>query len=800
MSCPRCNAPAADETLREFGGVCPKCLLDFSEEQDAPAFPNLEILEMLGQGGMGVVYKAVQKNLGRTVALKVLSPHLSADPEFVERFTREARALASLSHPNIVGIYDSGIHDHVPYLVMEYVDGTPLRKMLASKKLSAPQVLELIPQICDALHYAHASGVVHRDIKPENILVDRQGRVKIADFGLAKLASLDETRITKTGYVMGSPHYMAPEQFVHSGRVDHRADIYSLGVVFYEMLTGEVPMGRFKAPSEKAPVDQRLDPVVLKSLEREPDDRWQSVDEVKARVTKLNGSSSESTLVWNGISILVACNLNPREMYGATETTVYVDGRKLGTGAGFWADRVYGSFQDRDGRDHTLEVRVGVGMGSSSLPCKVKVDGAIIWEGSIAVQNSRYGCAMLSLWLAGFIGIPIAGFVSPWLLLAAIPAFIWANVALVRRGLPKPKGAEASSRLPGDRDGERTKLATLMIGGVAVMSISVIALLTFAGPETSLMGLVLVIFAIGAMFFIWRRTYPGTSQPRPAPPPGRNEERRTNTATAVIAGIAVLAIAVILWLLHTRRSDATGGPVLVIVTGVVLMALAATHFRFTRKKALGAPPEMLRREATALAAGAAAIVLIAVAILLFAVAPTPTPPQAVVAHTKQLVGTVNPPASRWQEGGRRYHHVKQPFRVDELWPVGTDLPVGFEEAKSLEGRELLTKAEFPALMLEDLEYSRGLEFGGGHALIVGLQFKSELFRLRWEKELGWKTSPTWLWPYSLFGEGLGVIFIRHDGSAIGAAAKETLEAAVENNLATLFPEEASKKKGSGRNW
>jgi len=306
MSCPRCNAPAADETLREFGGVCPKCLLDFSEEQDAPAFPNLEIVEMVGQGGMGVVYKAVQRNLGRTVALKVLSPHLSADPEFVERFTREARALASLSHPNIVGIYDSGIHDHVPYLVMEYVDGTPLRKMLASKKLTPERVLEVIPQICDALHYAHAHGVVHRDIKPENILVDREGRVRIADFGLAKLASLDETRITRTGYVMGSPHYMAPEQFANSGRVDHRADIYSLGVVFYEMLTGEVPMGRFKPPSEKAAVDQRLDPVVLKSLEREPDDRWQTVEEVKARVAGLDAPPDARTTHDRSLRIAIA--------------------------------------------------------------------------------------------------------------------------------------------------------------------------------------------------------------------------------------------------------------------------------------------------------------------------------------------------------------------------------------------------------------------------------------------------------------------------------------------------------------
>jgi len=286
MNCPRCNAPANEETLREFGGVCPKCLLQFSEEQDAPAFPNLEIVEMIGQGGMGVVYKARQKNLDRIVALKVLSPHLSEDPEFVERFTREAKALAQLNHPNIVGIHDSGIHDRVPYLVMEYIDGTPLRGVLASGKLTPARALEVIPQICDALQYAHANGIVHRDIKPENILIDRQGRVKIADFGLAKL-SVEQSKLTQSGFVMGTPRYMAPEQFEPAGRVDHRADIYSLGVVFYEMLTGEVPMGRFKPPSAKADVDQRLDPVVLKSLEREPEDRYQSANEVKDQVAGL---------------------------------------------------------------------------------------------------------------------------------------------------------------------------------------------------------------------------------------------------------------------------------------------------------------------------------------------------------------------------------------------------------------------------------------------------------------------------------------------------------------------------------
>ena len=297
MNCPRCDAPSTTEKLRQFGGVCERCLLDFAAERDAPAFPNLEIVETLGEGGMGVVYKAVQKPLGRTVALKVLSPALSSDPAFVERFTREARALAQLSHPNIVGIHDFGVHDGVPFLVMDYVDGPSLRKLLGSRKLAPARALEVVPQICDALAYAHSRGVVHRDIKPENILVDREGRVKIADFGLAKLADPDQTRLTRTDALMGTPQYMAPEQVENPNRVDHRADIYSLGVIFYEMLTGELPIGRFKAPSERADVDHRLDPVVLKSLEKAPEDRWQSADAMRDRVTRLEETPPATTVV-----------------------------------------------------------------------------------------------------------------------------------------------------------------------------------------------------------------------------------------------------------------------------------------------------------------------------------------------------------------------------------------------------------------------------------------------------------------------------------------------------------------------
>ena len=287
MNCPRCDAPTAGETLRKYGGVCPACVAAFTYEEDAPSFPGLEIQGLLGQGGMGTVYKARQTALDRTVALKVLSPHLAADPEFVARFTREAKALGQLSHPNIVAIYENGVHEGVPYLVMEFVDGASLRKLMAHGKLSPERALSIVPQICDALQYAHDRGVIHRDIKPENILVDEAGRIKIADFGLAKLATGHASHLTRSNLVMGTPNYMAPEQVERSSSVDHRADIYSLGVVFYEMLTGELPLGRFKAPSERAPVDSRLDPVVLKSLEKEPDQRWQSASKVKERVTRL---------------------------------------------------------------------------------------------------------------------------------------------------------------------------------------------------------------------------------------------------------------------------------------------------------------------------------------------------------------------------------------------------------------------------------------------------------------------------------------------------------------------------------
>ncbi len=256
-------------------------------------FPQLEILELLGQGGMGVVYKACQKQLDRLVALKILPPHIGRTEAFAERFTREAKSLARLSHPRIVMIYDFGRTDAgLYYFIMEYVDGTDLRRVIQTGELSASEALSIIPQICEALQYAHEEGIVHRDIKPENILLNKKGQVRIADFGLAKLLDRPATRatstLTKVGQRMGTPHYMAPEQIEHPSGVDHRADIYSLGVVFYEMLTGELPLGRFAPPSQKVHVDVRLDNVVLRTLEKEPERRYQHISEVKSDVEAIS--------------------------------------------------------------------------------------------------------------------------------------------------------------------------------------------------------------------------------------------------------------------------------------------------------------------------------------------------------------------------------------------------------------------------------------------------------------------------------------------------------------------------------
>jgi tRNA A-37 threonylcarbamoyl transferase component Bud32 len=316
--CPSCGAELPGDAPE---GLCPRCLLkEAIQSPVSPAprpigegtaphqgsfsappladlagrFPQLEIIDILGQGGMGAVYKARQTKLDRPVALKILPPEAGTDSAFADRFTREARALAKLSHPNIVAVHDFGDAGGLFYLLMEYVDGVNLRQLMQAGRIEPGQALSIVGQICDALQFAHDEGIVHRDIKPENVLIDQKGRVKIADFGLAKLLHPTPVDFSLTGtrQIMGTPHYMAPEQMEKPQTVDHRADIYSLGVLFYEMLTGELPLGRFALPSQKATVDPRLDEIVLRALEKEPERRYQRVSELKQSVDSVLGGAS----------------------------------------------------------------------------------------------------------------------------------------------------------------------------------------------------------------------------------------------------------------------------------------------------------------------------------------------------------------------------------------------------------------------------------------------------------------------------------------------------------------------------
>jgi len=247
-------------------------------------FPELDLLEIIGRGGMGAVYKARQKRLDRIIALKILPPEIGRDPAFAERFAREAQAMARLNHPHIVTIHDFGQRGELFFFLMEYVDGLSLRQLLDAGNIATKEALAILPQICDALQYAHDQAIVHRDIKPENILLSRRGDVKIADFGLARLMGHAADAGAAPERVMGTPQYMAPEQTDRPAEVDHRSDIYALGVVFYQMLTGELPAGAFQPPSQKVVIDVRLDAVVLRALEKSPSRRYQHASDIKTAV------------------------------------------------------------------------------------------------------------------------------------------------------------------------------------------------------------------------------------------------------------------------------------------------------------------------------------------------------------------------------------------------------------------------------------------------------------------------------------------------------------------------------------
>jgi serine/threonine protein kinase len=246
--------------------------------------PAYEILGILGQGGMGAVYKGRQKSLDRIVAIKILPPEAGEDDmQFVERFKNEARTMAKMNHASIVHVYDFGeTTDGQLYIVMEFIDGTDVAKMIQSQgKLPEDYALSITAHVCDALQYAHTHGVVHRDIKPANVLINTEGQVKVADFGLAKATDPSQMGLTKTNMAMGTPDFVSPEALMPGVPLDGRADLYAVGVMLYNMLTGTIPRGAFRMPSVTLQTDARFDQIIHKAMEMDRERRYQTAFDMR---------------------------------------------------------------------------------------------------------------------------------------------------------------------------------------------------------------------------------------------------------------------------------------------------------------------------------------------------------------------------------------------------------------------------------------------------------------------------------------------------------------------------------------
>ena len=257
-----------------------------------PSFPAYEIRGILGRGGMGAVYQGWQKSLDRLVAIKILPPDLdNNDANFAERFKRVAKAMARFAHPGIVSVFDAGeTPDGLLYFIMEYIEGTDVQKMVRTQgPLPPAHALAITAHVCDALAYAHKRGVIHRDIKPANIMVDAEGQVKVADFGLAKVAADDSALVTDSHIRMGTPDFIAPEvMLMGMASVDHRADLYAVGVMLYQMLTGHVPRGRFEVPSRRVPgLDVRFDGIIDHAMQTDPEKRYSSATEIRTDLDKI---------------------------------------------------------------------------------------------------------------------------------------------------------------------------------------------------------------------------------------------------------------------------------------------------------------------------------------------------------------------------------------------------------------------------------------------------------------------------------------------------------------------------------
>lgn len=297
IDCPECaNINLVDITHSKRAHNCSLCGVKMTiEKADLKVARNqalppvlagdFEILDKIGAGGMGAVFKARQISQDRIVAVKILLPRFNLEEKVVQRFYRESDTLASLDHPGIVKAIARGKEGGFLYFVMEFVEGKDLSALLMKKNLSFEANAQIVRRICKALYYAHQKGVIHRDIKPANILISSKGKIKITDFGLARILRDQNTQsavgLTATHMVMGTWQYMAPEQKESTKNVDHRADIYSTGVMIYEMYTGKEPQGSFPRPSEVDPsLPKELDLIVEKALRPDPAERFEQIIEI----------------------------------------------------------------------------------------------------------------------------------------------------------------------------------------------------------------------------------------------------------------------------------------------------------------------------------------------------------------------------------------------------------------------------------------------------------------------------------------------------------------------------------------
>jgi serine/threonine protein kinase/tetratricopeptide (TPR) repeat protein len=563
--CPQCGTPLPSGAL---AGLCPACLLKQGAAEDsitegggkpfvpptvaelAPLFPQLEILELIGKGGMGAVYKARQKQLDRFVALKILPPGIGEDAAFAERFAREAKALAKLNHPGIVTLYEFGssgresaptdfgassASENPPrlyYFLMEFVDGVNLRQLLHAGRISAREALAIVPQICDALQFAHDQGIVHRDIKPENILLDRRGRVKVADFGLAKIVGTERSTdfrsgafqpadsnepgrrpalqsLTDAGKIMGTPQYMSPEQRENPAEVDHRADIYALGVVFYQMLTGELPGKPLQPPSQKVQIDVRLDEVVLRALEKKPELRYQQASALKTQVETIvttppgsSGRESAQTEAGSGKSnqslIAAAAAKGGQPWFAFCAALTFTGTVLIGVLWAAFRGRVQGGWL------------IGVFV---LLACVTPVLAFLIHR--FAEVEFKRTCFKTAAWLAFITALPVIGFAAfflyaltqerggwnpardeagvvplTWLGAIALPL---CGIRLWRAGGPPREGAESG--------GATQSLPLPQSPIFAVIAVAMLLLLTASGNAVVMMIGAVVVLVVGLLWF-----------------------------------------------------------------------------------------------------------------------------------------------------------------------------------------------------------------------------------------------------------------------------------------------------------